>query len=91
MSIEKPILLPHHHHLLMKPEKQMHPLLKNKTIRLVLYVVSGPCFFRVAFQRQHPGLSQVCDDQTHYQITIRLGHSRLPGLVTEKLIHFDVI
>ena len=36
MSIETPLLLPHHPHLLLKHQAQIHPLITNKTLRLAL-------------------------------------------------------
>ena len=91
MSIEEPILLPQYQHLLRNPQKQFHPLLINKTLRLAVWTVSGKRCLHEAFQRQFPNLLPVFDDQVQYQITIRPGHSRLAAVMKEKLIHFNVI
>ena len=91
MSIKKPILLPQYQHLLMNPEKQLHPLLINKTLRSAVWTVSWKIYLQEAFQRQLPNLFPVCDDQVQYQITIPPGHNGLAGVMREKLIHFDMI
>ena len=41
MSIDKPLLLPHHPHLLLNHQAQIHPLITNKTLRLAVWMVSG--------------------------------------------------
>ena len=91
MSIEKPKLLPQYQHLLMNPQKQLHLLLINKTVISAVWTVSGKSYLQEAFQRQLTNLFQVCDDQVQNQITTRLGHSGLAGVMKKKLIHFDVI
>ena len=91
MSIEKPILLPQYQHLLINPQKQLHPLLINKTLTLAVSIVSGKTYLQEAFQRQLTNLFPVCDNQVQDQITTRPGHSALAGVIKEKSIHFDVI
>ena len=66
MSMEKPVRLPQHHYLLMKAGKQLLPLLKNKTSRLALWIVSWKSYLSVAFQRKILNLLQISDGQTLY-------------------------
>ena len=75
----------------MKPQKQWHRLLINKTLGSAVWTVSGKNHLQEAFQRQFPNLFPVCDDQVQYQITIRSGLSGLAGVMKEKLILFDAI
>ena len=91
MSIEKPLLLPHHPHLLLNHQAQIHPLITNKTLRLAVWTVSGKNCLQQDFQRGLLSLFQVQGDKVHYQITIRPGQSGLAGVMKEKLIHFDVL
>lgn len=66
ISIEKPIRLLQHRYLLMEAEKQLIPLLKNKTSRLAPWIVSGKSYLSVALQRQLLNLLQISDDQALY-------------------------
>ena len=91
MLKEKPLLLPHHTHLTLNQQDQIHPLITKKTLRLAVWTVSGKGCLQQEFQRGLPNLFQVQGDKVNYQITIRPGQSRLVGVVKEKLTHFDVI
>ena len=91
MSIEKPLLLLHHPHLLLNYQAQIHSLITNKTLRLTVWMVSGKGCLQQEFQKGLPSCFQVQGDKVHYQITIRSGQSGLAGVVKEKLIHFDVL
>ena len=66
ISIEKPIRLLQHRYLLMEAEKQLIPLLKNKTSRLARWIVSGKSYLSVPLQRQLLNLLQISDDQALY-------------------------
>ena len=91
MSIEKPFLLPHHPHLLLKHQAQIHRLITNRTLRSAVWTVSGKGYLQQEFQR---GLSSLCQekgDKVRNQITIRPGQSGLAGVEKEKLIQFDVL
>ena len=91
MSLEKPLLLPHHPHLLLNHQAQIHPLITNKTLKLAVWTVSGKGCLQQELQRGLPNLVQAQGDKVYYQITIRPDQSGLAGVVKEKLIHFDVL
>ena len=91
MSVEKPLLLSHHPHLLLNHQAQIHPSITNKTLRLAVWTVLGKDCLQQEFQRGLPSLFPVKEDKVHYQITIRPGQRGLAGAVKEKLIHFDVL
>ena len=90
MSREEPVLLLQHKHFLMNPQKQQHPLLKNKTLRKAVWTVSWKSYLRETFQRRIPNLIQVHDDQAHCQVTVCPGHCGLAAVIKEKFIHFDM-
>ena len=80
MLIEKSLLLPHHPHLLLNHQGQIHPLITDKTLRLVVWTVSVKGYLRQEFQRGIPFLFQVQGDKAHYQITIRPSQIGLAGV-----------
>ena len=86
ISIEKPALLLEHQHLLINPQKHLHPLFKTKVLRLAVRIVSRKSYLREVFQRPPPNLFQVHYNQAPLQITIRPCHSGLAGVVKIKLI-----
>ena len=81
MSLQKPLLLPHHPHLLLNQQAQTHPLIAHKKLGLAVWMVSGKCCLQQKVQRELPSLIQVQGDNVHYQITIRPSQSRLTGVV----------
>ena len=91
MSIGKYLLLPQHRRLLTNAQGEIHPLVKNKTLRLAVWKISGKVWLRKAFQKQLPNLSKVQERIARSPITIRPGESGLAGVLGEKLIHFDVM
>ena len=91
MSIEKPLLLPHHQYLLLKYQGQIYPLIKNETLSCAVWTVSGKGCLQQEFQRGLVRLFQVEGDKRHYQTTFCPGQSRLAGVMKEKFIHFDVL
>ena len=91
MAIEQPLILPQDHQFLVNPQQKPHPLVINKSLKLMVWTVSGFGYLREEFQRQFPNLCQISDSQAHWQITIRPGSDGLAGVVQEKLIHFGVI
>ena len=91
MSIDRPLLLPHHPNLLLNHQAQIHPLTTNKTLRLAVWTVSDKGYLQQEFQRGLPSLFQVQGDTVHCQITIRPVQSILAGAVKEKLIYFHVL
>ena len=91
LCIHQPVLLPNWQNILLSPKKEKHPLIKNKTLRLAAWLISGRNCKRQEFLRQQPRLSQIPEDQAHYLVTNRPGVSGLAGVVADRLIHFIVI
>ena len=91
MLIEKPLLLPHNPYLLLNQQGQIHPSITNKTLRLVVWKISGKGRLRQEFQRGLPTYFQVQVNKAHYEIIICHGQSRITGVVEKKTIHFDVL
>ena len=88
MSIKSPILLPWRKDFLKNPKEEIHPLVQNRTLKLVAWTVSGLDCRRRGIQRQLPTLSPIQEDQILMQIMSRLGESGLAGVLEGKLIHF---
>ena len=91
MSIQQPILLTWRRDLLKNPKREIHPLVQNKTLKLVVWTVSGLDCKRKEFQGRLPSLSLNEEDQVLTQIINRLGVNGLAGVLKGKLIHFEVI
>jgi len=91
LSIENPILITPQLNLLKNPAGETHPLVKNKTLRLVVWVVSGVDWRRREYQKGLPVLSQQADENQLFQLTHRPGVSRLAGVVNKRLIRFAVV
>ena len=91
MSIANPILLPKLDKLLINPSGQIHPLVANKSLRLVAWTISGKSSLRQAFQSQLSTFCQVQEEKVLRQITIRPGESGLAGVLNTRLIQFTVM
>ena len=91
MPIEKPLLLPQYPYLLLNHQAQAHPLMTNKTIRLVVLAASDKGCLQQESQRGLASLFQVQGDKVDYQITIPPVQSGLAGVMKEKLFHFNVL
>ena len=91
MSIKSPILLPWRKDLLKNPKGGIHPVVQNRTLKLVAWMVSGLDCRRSEFQRQLPTLSPGQEDHILMQIMRRPRESGLAGVPEGKLIHFLVI
>ena len=89
ISIKSPILLPWRKDLLKNPKGEIHPLVQNRTIKLVAWTVSGLDCRRREFQRQLPTLSPGQEDQIVMQVMSRPRESGLAGVLEGKLIFFS--
>ena len=69
MSIEKPLLLPHHPHLLLNHHAQIHPSITNKTLRLAVWTVSGKGCLQQEFQRGLPSFFQIQGSLSNYNLS----------------------
>ena len=81
MSIKSPIFLPWRKDLLKNSEGQIHPLLQNRDLELVAWIVSGLDCRRREFQRQLPTLSPGQEDRILMQIMSWPGESGLVGIL----------
>ena len=86
-----PILLPKTPLLLKTPVGETHPLVKNGTLQLAAWIISGKHCVTQAYQKQLPNLSQNVADPHLQKITNQPGKSGLAGALGEKLIPFNVI
>lgn len=77
--------------LLKNGQKQVHPLVANKTIRLQVWKVPGNPLLIQDYQRRLPVLSPVLEGQIQTQITARTGKNGLAGVLEKKLIRLSVL
>ena len=86
MSIQTPILLPSYQGLLTNPKREVHPLSKNQSLRLVAWKVSGKS--QMEFQERFPIPSPKQEEWEQFQLQI--GMEKV-GVVKDKLIPLDVM
>ena len=91
ISIQQPILLTWRRDLFKNPQGEIHPLVQNKTVKLVAGTVSGLDYKKKEFQGRLPTLSLNQEDQVLTQIMNQPGINGLAGVLKGKLIHFVVI
>ena len=91
LSVAKPLLLTQLSNILVNPQGQVHPLVVNKTLRLMAWKVSGRVWPQKEFRKGLQSLSQVPEDQVHHLITNWPGVNRLAGVVNGKLIRIHAI
>jgi len=91
MSIKNPILLPQLPDLLKDPLGNNHPLIKNYTLRLVAWTVSGNPFLQKAYQKNLQNLSSKLGEEALGLITNRPGESGVAGVLRDKLVPLDVL
>ena len=91
VSIQQPNLLTWGRDLLKNPKGEIHPLVQNKTFKLVARTLSGLDYKWKEFQERRPTLSLNQEDQVLTQIMNRPGVNELADVLKEKLIHFVVI
>ncbi|XP_057299486.1 uncharacterized protein LOC130630105 [Hydractinia symbiolongicarpus] len=81
MLVTNPLLLPQSLSLPTNPQGKSHPLLENRTLRLVAWTISGK-FWRVReYQEKLQSLSQVSEQRAHSLITNSPGESGLAGVL----------
>ena len=91
LPVTELLLLPQLSNILVNPQGQEHPLVVNKTLRLVAWKVSGGTQPQKEFRQGLQSLSQVPEDQAHHLIMNRPGVNGLAGVVNEKLIRIHAI
>ena len=89
--IAEPLLLPQSQELLVDPEGQVHPLVLNKTLKLMAWKISGKTWLRKEFQTRLPILSQIPEDQALQLITNQPGKNGLAGVVKDRLIQLHAV
>ena len=62
LCITEPLLLPQSQELLVDPKGQVHPVVLNKTLKLMARKFSGKTWLRKEFQTRLPILSQIPED-----------------------------
>ena len=73
------------------PKGQVHPLVLNKTLKLMTWKISGKACLRKKFQTQLPILSQIQEDQALDLITSQPGKNELAGVVKDRLIQLHAV
>jgi len=91
MCVQNPILIPKRKDLLLNPDQEVHPLVRNQSLQLVAWKISGKSFLQMAYQRKLSLLSQVQEGKAPSLITIRPGESLVAGVLGNRLIPFDVL
>ena len=86
MLIKSPVLLPWRKDLLKNPNREIHTLVQNGSLKLVARMVSGLDCRRRGFQMQLPTLYPGQEDQILMQIMSRPGESGIAGVIEGKLI-----
>ena len=84
LLIANPTIIPHMPNLLLNAQKEVHPLVANKTLRLAALKVSGNPLLIQGYQSRPPVLSPVIEGQVQTQITIRPGENELAGVLETK-------
>ena len=91
MSIQQPFLLIWRRYLLKNPKGEIHPLVLNKTLKLVARMASGVEYKRKESQGRLPTLSLNQENQVLTRIMNRSWVNGLVRVLKVKLIHFVVI
>ena len=64
MSVELPFLLPHLKNVLANPQGKNYPLVETRSLRLVMWYISGKVYRWKKFQAMLPNLSQIQGQKT---------------------------
>ena len=90
-SGSKPNKIPFKKKLLTNPKEDMHPLLTNKTLKLIAWRISGKIYKIREYQRVLPNLSLQPEALAPGKIMSPPRENSIAGVLGEKFIHFDVI
>ena len=85
LCITEPLLLPQSQEHFLDPKGQLHPLVLNKTLKLMTRKISVKTWLRKEFQTRLSILSQIPEDQALQLITNWPGKNGLAGVVNDRL------
>ena len=91
MAVAIPILLPSYENLLSNPKREIHPLLENRSLRLLAWKVSGKNYLQREFQKGLPISSPAQEEMEQDLITNRPGESSIIGVLGNRLIPLHVM
>ena len=91
MFVQQPFLLTWRRYLLKNSKGEIHPLVLNKTLKLVARMASGVEYKRKGSHGRLPTLSLNQENQVLTRIMNRSGVNGLARVLKVKLIHFVVI
>ena len=91
LCMKEPLLLPQSQELLVNPKEQVHPLVLNKTLKLMAWKISRKTWLRKEFQTRLPILSQIPEDQALQLITNWPAKNGLAGVVKDRLIQLHAV
>ena len=91
LCITESLLLSQSQDPLLDPKGQVHPLVLNKTLKLMAWKISGKTWLRKEFQTWLPILSQISEDQALQLITNWPAKNGLAGVVKDRLIQLHAV
>ena len=91
LSVTELLLPPQLSNNLVNSQGQVHPLIVNRTLRLVTWIDSGKVCPQKELRKELQSLSQVPEDQVHHLITNRPGVNGLADAVNGKSIGIHAI
>ena len=91
LSVMNPILLPSNPNLLSSPKREFRLLIKQGSLVLVAWRVSGKTWRQKEYQQGLQILSQEQEDRVQYLFINRPGESELAGVMKGKLIPLNVM
>ena len=89
--IRKPVIVLLSEKLLINPSGQTDPLVINRTLTLVPWMVSQDIYLREQFLSRLPILSPTQGERALYQTTSHPGRNGLPSVIEGWLILFNVL
>ena len=91
MAVMEPILIPWGEDVLLNPQGDRHPLVRNGSLQLTAWLVSGQEQRVRGFQRGLRTSLSTPDQQEHEVITTHPGRNLIAGVIDKKLIQFRAL
>lgn len=88
MTVRDPILLPTQDNLLLSPEGKTHPLIVNKTLKLVVWTISSDQSKCNSYQETLQDYLPQHGAKGHNQLITTAGNTGVAGILKNKLIPF---